>query len=339
MKRNVDEAMRDIETSMKLLQTDYLDSFQIHCVDPAKDDIRSWGKPDGIYTLVRKLKEQKVFRFIGVTTHVGAAAMKETLEMYEFDTVLTTFNPTKERHDYELLVLPVVQKQNLGLVAMKIMGGATRYNMTSLEGFPAKLVGRRRQSVRRSVAALRPVAADSHGHQRRLQLRAAPAESGGLLQLQADGRPPTAGLAGRPARQRPVPGLQQAGLRVGLNQARPQGGARQGLQRSHRRWCSNGEAISSLLSRPRSANTSSRAGRLRHSACPSGSTASALLPARLRPAANTGAIKPSSRMPVPQQMPHLVHHRVSRSMPPVVRCPFVRCCRRPLITDRLTTDH
>jgi predicted aldo/keto reductase-like oxidoreductase len=110
-------------------------------VDPAKDDIRSWGKPAGIYTLVRKLKEQKVFRFIGVTTHVSAAAMKETLEMYEFDTVLTTFNPTKERRDYESLVLPVVQKQNLGLVAMKIMGGATRYNMTSLEGFPAKLVG------------------------------------------------------------------------------------------------------------------------------------------------------------------------------------------------------
>lgn len=141
MKRNIDEAQRDIETSMKLLQTDYLDSFQIHCVDPTKDDIRSWGKPDGIYTLVRKLKDQKVFRFVGVTTHVSAAALKETLEMYEFDTVLTTFNPTKERRAYESLVLPVVQKQNLGLIAMKIMGGATRYNETTMDGFPAKLVG------------------------------------------------------------------------------------------------------------------------------------------------------------------------------------------------------
>jgi aryl-alcohol dehydrogenase-like predicted oxidoreductase len=141
MQRNADEAMRDIETSLKLLQTDYLDSFQIHCVDPAKDDIKTWGRPDGIYTLVRKLKDQKVFRFIGVTTHVSAAALKDTLEMYEFDTVLTTFNPTKERRDYESLVLPVVKKQNLGLIAMKIMGGATRYNMTTLEGLPAKLVG------------------------------------------------------------------------------------------------------------------------------------------------------------------------------------------------------
>jgi aryl-alcohol dehydrogenase-like predicted oxidoreductase len=141
MKRKPDELMRDIETSLKLLQTDYLDSFQIHCVDPAKDDIKSWGQPDGIYTLVRKLKDQKVFRFIGITTHVSAAGLKDALEMYEFDTVLTTFNPTKERRDYESLVLPVVKKQNLGLIAMKIMGGATRYNMTTMEGLPAKLVG------------------------------------------------------------------------------------------------------------------------------------------------------------------------------------------------------
>jgi predicted aldo/keto reductase-like oxidoreductase len=141
MKRNADEAMRDIETSLKLLQTDYLDSFQIHCVDPKKDDIKSWGKPDGVYTLVRKLKDQKVFRFIGVTTHLSAAALKEALETYEFDTVLATFNPTKERKEYEELVLPVAQKQNLGIIAMKIMGGATKYGMTTMDGLPAKLVG------------------------------------------------------------------------------------------------------------------------------------------------------------------------------------------------------
>ncbi|MCX7824160.1 MAG: aldo/keto reductase [Verrucomicrobiae bacterium] len=141
MKRDRDEAMRDIETSLKLLQTDYLDGFQIHCIDPKKDDLKSFGKPDGIYTLARKLKDQKVFRFIGITTHLSAALLKEALEMYEFDTVLATFNPTKERQGYEELVLPVAQKQNLGIIAMKIMGGATKYNQTTMDGLPAKLVG------------------------------------------------------------------------------------------------------------------------------------------------------------------------------------------------------
>lgn len=141
MKRDRDQAMRDIETSLKLLQTDYLDSFQIHCIDPKQDHLKNFGKPDGIYTLVRQLKDQKVFRFIGITTHLDGALLKEALEMFEFDTVLATFNPTKECKPFEELVLPVAQKQNLGIVAMKIMGGATKYDQTTLDGLPAKLVG------------------------------------------------------------------------------------------------------------------------------------------------------------------------------------------------------
>ena len=140
MERDADKAMRDIETSLKLLQTDYLDCLQIHRIDP-KEDIARLGKSDGVYTLLRKLKDQKVIRFIGVTTHMGAACLKNALETYEFDTVLTTFNPTRERREYEELVLPVCRRQNLGLVAMKTMGGTTQYNNTSMTGTLGALVG------------------------------------------------------------------------------------------------------------------------------------------------------------------------------------------------------
>jgi predicted aldo/keto reductase-like oxidoreductase len=140
MKRSADEALRDIETSLKLLQTDHLDCLQVHCVDP-KEDLARLGKPDGVYTLLRKLRDQKVIRFIGVTTHLGADVLKQAIEMYEFDTVLTTFNPTKERRPYEELFLPAAQKQNLGLVAMKTMGGASRYDHMGLTGVPGRLVG------------------------------------------------------------------------------------------------------------------------------------------------------------------------------------------------------
>jgi len=140
MERDADKAMRDIETSLKLLQTDYLDCLQIHRIDP-KEDLARLGKPDGVYTLLRKLRDQKVIRFIGVTTHMGAACLKKAIETYEFDTVLTTFNPTKERREYEELVLPICRQQNLGLIAMKIMGGTTQYNNKSMTGTLGKLVG------------------------------------------------------------------------------------------------------------------------------------------------------------------------------------------------------
>jgi uncharacterized protein len=139
-KRSADEAMRDIETSLKLLQTDHIDCLQVHCVSP-KEDMAALGKPDGVYTLLRKLRDQKVIRFIGVTSHLGADALKRAIEMYEFDTVLVTLNPTRERQPYEELFLPVAQRQNLGIVAMKAMGGASRYDHRGTTGVPGRLVG------------------------------------------------------------------------------------------------------------------------------------------------------------------------------------------------------
>lgn len=138
--RSADEAMRDIETGMKLLQTDHLDCIQVHRITP-EDDLAALGKRDGIYTLLQKLRDQKVIRFIGVTGHSGAACLKQAIEMYEFDTLLTTFNPTKQRREYEEVLLPVAKEQNLGIIAMKIMGGTPQYNRIGIEGLPGVLVG------------------------------------------------------------------------------------------------------------------------------------------------------------------------------------------------------
>lgn len=139
-KRDADEAMRDIETSLKLLQTDHIDCLQVHCVSP-KEDLARLGKPDGVYTLLRKLRDQKVIRFLGVTSHLGADVLKQAIEMYEFDVVLVTLNPTRERLPYEETFLPVAVRQNLGIVAMKAMGGASRYDNVGLTGVPGRLIG------------------------------------------------------------------------------------------------------------------------------------------------------------------------------------------------------
>jgi predicted aldo/keto reductase-like oxidoreductase len=140
LERDADKAMRDIETSLKLLQTDHLECLQVHKITP-DEDLARIGKPDGVYTLLRKLRDQKVIRFIGVTGHLGAACLKQAIEMYEFDTLLATFNPTKERRAYEELLLPVAKKQNLGIIAMKVMGGTPQYNRKGVEGLPGVLVG------------------------------------------------------------------------------------------------------------------------------------------------------------------------------------------------------
>ena len=139
--RKSDEAMRDIETSLKLLQTDRLDGIQIHWIQDGKDDLAALGAPDGVYTLLRKLRDQKVIRFIGVTTHSWVEGLARVVDMYDFDTVLMPLNAVKSRGDYEGVVLPKLLEKKIGIVAMKVLGGMAVGNRISVESVPAKLVG------------------------------------------------------------------------------------------------------------------------------------------------------------------------------------------------------
>ena len=120
--RSYDGAMKEVETSLKRLRTDHLDLLQLHGVG-AKEDFTKWDKPDGVMKAMRKLKEEKVTRFIGVTGHESADAMCRAIELFDFDTILTTFNPVARRRPFEELVLPLARRKNMGILAMKVMGG------------------------------------------------------------------------------------------------------------------------------------------------------------------------------------------------------------------------
>ncbi len=120
--RSYDGAMKEVEASLKRLRTDRVDLLQIHGATPS-DDLAKWDKPDGVLTALRKLRDQKVTRFIGVTGHDSAEVMRRAIAMYEFDTILTTFNPTDKRRPFRELVLPVALEKKMGIIAMKIMGG------------------------------------------------------------------------------------------------------------------------------------------------------------------------------------------------------------------------
>jgi aryl-alcohol dehydrogenase-like predicted oxidoreductase len=120
--RTYDGAMREVEESLKRLKTDHLDLYQVHGVS-ASEDITLWDKPDGVMKALNKLRDEKVTRFIGVTGHESAEAMNRAIDMYQFDTILTTFNPVSRRKPFRELVLPNALNKNMGIIAMKVMGG------------------------------------------------------------------------------------------------------------------------------------------------------------------------------------------------------------------------
>jgi uncharacterized protein len=120
--RTYDGAMRSLEQSLQRLRTDHVDLLQIHMVEP-NEDLEAWGKPDGVLTALHKLRDQKMTRFIGITGHQTAPPLRKALEIYEFDTLLTTLNPVSRRQPFREDLLPAANRKKMGVIAMKVMGG------------------------------------------------------------------------------------------------------------------------------------------------------------------------------------------------------------------------
>jgi hypothetical protein len=130
--RDRDGALRSVETSLKFLQTDYIDLIQIHSLSNL-DDLDRIGKSDGVLAAIQQLKGQRVARFIGITGHNDGAAMAEALRRHDFDTVLMALNAAQSANPiaqrkmepipaFEQSALLVALQKNMGILSMKVMG-------------------------------------------------------------------------------------------------------------------------------------------------------------------------------------------------------------------------
>jgi predicted aldo/keto reductase-like oxidoreductase len=115
--RNVDVMMQEFETSLKLLQRDYVDVLLIHEVN-SNDDVRQIEQ--GVYARMQKLKEEKAVRFIGFSSMNSAVRSKELITHLDFDVVLMAMNPTLYG-DYATVALPAAKQKQMGVLAMKVM--------------------------------------------------------------------------------------------------------------------------------------------------------------------------------------------------------------------------
>jgi len=117
--RTYDGIMHEFEESLKRLQTDYLDLYQVHLIESA-EDVDALGAKDGAVETLRKLKDQKAVRFIGFTGHLDAAAMAEAARRYDFETMLIALNHYAERKgDMEGGAVPAASGKNMGVMIIK----------------------------------------------------------------------------------------------------------------------------------------------------------------------------------------------------------------------------
>jgi aryl-alcohol dehydrogenase-like predicted oxidoreductase len=119
--RTRDAALRNLEVSLKLLNTDHLDTWQLHDVGISEDVEAIFGKGGAIEALTQA-RDQKMVRFLGVTGRFRPEALMECIRRFPFDTVLMGLNAAdKYYYSFEKDLLPLAVEKQMGIIGMKVM--------------------------------------------------------------------------------------------------------------------------------------------------------------------------------------------------------------------------
>jgi uncharacterized protein len=116
--RTRDAALREVEASLKRLQTDHVDLLHLHGLGDEADLARIEAV-DGALKALYELRAQKVARFVGITSHADGAVMAKAIERHDLDCVQMAMNPARALR-FEELALPAANRKNLGVILMKV---------------------------------------------------------------------------------------------------------------------------------------------------------------------------------------------------------------------------
>ena len=123
--RTREGARKELELSLKRLQMDYVDLWQIHAVGKMDEVDQIFGS-GGAIEAFEEAKQSGKCRFIGFTGHRDPKVHIEMLSHYDqFDTILMPLNPADPSYlSFEKDVLPEAVRQGLGIQGMKSLANA-----------------------------------------------------------------------------------------------------------------------------------------------------------------------------------------------------------------------
>lgn len=111
-----DEVRKDLETSLRMLQTDYIDLYQLHQVG----QVYAPGDGTGVYEALEEAKKEGKILHFGVTAHLLHVAF-DCVESGLYETMQYPFSYLSMEKEYELVDL--CAQKNMGYIAMKSLAG------------------------------------------------------------------------------------------------------------------------------------------------------------------------------------------------------------------------
>ena len=122
---------RDLDASLKLLKTDYIDIYQFH--NPSF--CPKLGDGSGLYEAMEEAKRQGVVRHIGITNHRIHVA-REAIESGLYETLQFPFCYLATDKDLELVEM--CKEADMGFIAMKALSGGLITNSAAAYAYLAQ---------------------------------------------------------------------------------------------------------------------------------------------------------------------------------------------------------
>ena len=118
--RTRDGSLKVLDESLRLLQTDHLDLWQLHNVQRDEQLDQIFGK-DGAIDAMQQARDQKMVRFLGITGHFDPDVLLRGIQRFDFDTILMALNPADPHHlAFAEKLLPMANQKKMGVIGMKI---------------------------------------------------------------------------------------------------------------------------------------------------------------------------------------------------------------------------
>lgn len=118
--RSAEGATKDLENSLKQLQTDHFDLYQLHELSSVREVETAFG-PGGAMESVVKARQEGKIRFVGFSAHSVDAAML-AMNNFNFDSILFPINfACWNAGNFGPQVYAEAEKRGMGILALKSM--------------------------------------------------------------------------------------------------------------------------------------------------------------------------------------------------------------------------
>jgi len=174
--RTYDDVLSRMDESLKRLNVDHVDLLHLHSLQ-GENDLAAVEKERVMEALYR-VRDEKMARFIGITSHTDPEVLAEALERYDVDCTQMALNAALQGMQngqgkmvinpsmptaFEEVALPVARKKNLGVIAMKVFGQEDLVPAGSESDHPKRLL---RYSLSLPGVAVAVVGCPQHDHLR-----------------------------------------------------------------------------------------------------------------------------------------------------------------------------